>query len=66
MTDHIARVREQAEREANRRIDELGGTGDPAIRRFLTHEFIDGAEWIASRLTREKIGEKYITNVWIH
>lgn len=42
MSDHITRVREQA-REFNEKLP--GGS------------FADGAAWLASRLTREKIAE---------
>lgn len=54
MSDHIADVRAQAEKEAERlwpsyRTVGFSGADD------RQDAFIRGAEWLASRLTREKI-----------
>lgn len=54
MTDHIARVLEQAEKEAERlfndRDDDMA-----ACCPDVQYGFIRGAEWVAERLTRENV-----------
>lgn len=51
MSDHIAAVRAQAHIEAKRRY----GFGELPVVRRIGFEY--GADWLASRLTREKVAE---------
>jgi hypothetical protein len=53
MTDHIARVREQAEKEARK----LYARVPLSVSRYSKMDFRNGAVWLASRLTQEKIAD---------
>lgn len=57
MTDHIARVREQAEKEALRinRIHRENLGDNEMFDSAYALGFVNGSMWLASRLTREKL-----------
>lgn len=59
MSDHITRVREQAEKEAERRRANRKRHPENVSAESWSYGnyfgFIDGAAWLASRLTRENI-----------
>lgn len=61
MTDHIDRVREQAEREAFDRVDaHLRESADPQPAKFRSGYrvgFVEGAAWAASRPTQDDIAD---------
>lgn len=57
MSDHIARVREQAERASREAYDFNGVRGHDSRNGTRRKAFIAGAVWLASRLTRENIAE---------
>ena len=57
MIDHIARVREQAEKASREAYDFNGVRGHDSRNGTRRKAFIAGAVWLASRLTRENIAE---------
>ena len=55
MTDHITRVREQAEKTSREAYGFNGVRGHDSRNGTRRKAFIAGAVWLASRLTRENI-----------
>jgi hypothetical protein len=67
MSDHIAAVRAQAKKVAEQHYPVYSQSGiDSALRASDIGCFIEGAEWVASRLTREKIAEELSKHHFVH